>query len=434
MDALYIHGMLNNPDLQPNMTINQWIAAILLFNFKLVHVLAEKHHGPDSLSHREPVEGEDEDKDDPEDWIGCMPTLGLWVVSWLDLALTNKSVTTWMLDSQDGPLPRRGSCLHAKANINNSTYEDNSCNSSQHSDSLEHLADILPFSNNNTNGNSDNHNSGNLPSLDGDLDNSPKATDTTKTSSTNHDADTHTAPSTFPFPQNEKTIQADDELMLIRHYLSDPHPPSNLHGDMLTCFVCRTTRFALANGHLWRWQPDRCHQLCIMPPLRFSLVHNAHDGLGHKGFYSTCRTLLNRFWWPLLDSNVKWYVDTCHQCQLHQTVQVHIPPTIASPVPLFCKVYIDTMFMPLALGFCYIVQAQCSLTTWPEWRTLQTETGHTLGTFIFEEILYRWGAVEQIVTDNGTAYIVALDWLSSRYGICHIHILAYNLRANGIVE
>jgi len=36
--------------------------------------------------------------------------------------------------------------------------------------------------------------------------------------------------------------------------------------------------------------------------------------------------------------------------------------------------------------------------------------------------------------DNGTAYIATLDWLSSRYGICHIHISAYNSRANGIIE
>jgi hypothetical protein len=62
------------------------------------------------------------------------------------------------------------------------------------------------------------------------------------------------------------------------------------------------------------------------------------------------------------------------------------------------------------------------------------ETGHTLGAFIFEEILCWWGAVREIVTDNGTAYVAALDWLSSRFGIRHIRISAYNSRANGIVE
>jgi hypothetical protein len=50
IDALYIHGMLNNPDVQPNTTINRWIAAILLFNFKLIHIPAEKHYRLDGLS------------------------------------------------------------------------------------------------------------------------------------------------------------------------------------------------------------------------------------------------------------------------------------------------------------------------------------------------------------------------------------------------
>ena len=80
------------------------------------------------------------------------------------------------------------------------------------------------------------------------------------------------------------------------------------------------------------------------------------------------------------------------------------------------------------------MQAQCSLTAWPEWRALHVETGRTLGNFIFEEILCRWGAVGEIVTDNGTAYITALEWLADKYGIHHIHISVYNSQANGIVE
>jgi len=92
------------------------------------------------------------------------------------------------------------------------------------------------------------------------------------------------------------------------------------------------------------------------------------------------------------------------------------------------------MFMPLAGGFRYIVQAWCSLTAWPEWRALHMETGHMLGNFIFEEILCRWGAVGEIVMDNGMAYIAALEWLADKYGICHIRISVYNSQANGIVE
>jgi hypothetical protein len=63
-----------------------------------------------------------------------------------------------------------------------------------------------------------------------------------------------------------------------------------------------------------------------------------------------------------------------------------------------------------------------------------SQVSHSIGSFIFEEILCRWGAVEEVVTDNGTAYVAALDWLADKFGIRHIRISAYNSQANGIVE
>jgi len=160
----------------------------------------------------------------------------------------------------------------------------------------------------------------------------------------------------------------------------------------------------------------------------------AHNNLGHKGVYSTHRFLADWFWWPSLDGDVKWFVETCHECQLHQETKVRIPLTVTTPAPLFQKAYINTMHMTPAGSFHAIVQACCSLTAWPEWHALRTETGHMLGNFIFKEILCRWGSVEEIVTDNGSAFITALDWLASKYSIRHIQISAYNSQANGIVE
>src|SRR5467141_3662712 len=39
IDASYIKGMLNNPDIQPCLTVNRWIIRIKLCQFELVHVL-----------------------------------------------------------------------------------------------------------------------------------------------------------------------------------------------------------------------------------------------------------------------------------------------------------------------------------------------------------------------------------------------------------
>jgi hypothetical protein len=70
------------------------------------------------------------------------------------------------------------------------------------------------------------------------------------------------------------------------------------------------------------------------------------------------------------------------------------------------------MFMLPTAGFRYIVRACCLLSAWPEWRALRVETAHTLAVFIFKDILCRWGAVKEIVTDNGAAFVAALDWLA----------------------
>jgi hypothetical protein len=167
---------------------------------------------------------------------------------------------------------------------------------------------------------------------------------------------------------------------------------------------------------------------------RYELLKEVHDILGHKKIYAVHMQLLERFWWPFLNQDVKWFVQTCHQCQVRQMRYHHIPPTVAAPTSLFRKAHIDTMYMPHASGYRYIVQAHCSLSSYPEHRKLRKENGSTIGAFIFEEILCHWGALEEIVTDNGLAFIEALNWLAEQYEIHHIRILPYNSQVNRIVE
>jgi hypothetical protein len=71
VNVRYIKGMLSNPDISPSASINRWIVAILTFHFDLVHIPGT-HHGPDGLSRRPRQVGDDEDRDDEEefvDWI-----------------------------------------------------------------------------------------------------------------------------------------------------------------------------------------------------------------------------------------------------------------------------------------------------------------------------------------------------------------------------
>jgi len=68
VDAKYIKGMLNDPDLQPNAAINRWIQEILMFDFKLIHVPTNQHVGPDALFRRTRAEREEALSDD-DSWL-----------------------------------------------------------------------------------------------------------------------------------------------------------------------------------------------------------------------------------------------------------------------------------------------------------------------------------------------------------------------------
>ena len=82
----------------------------------------------------------------------------------------------------------------------------------------------------------------------------------------------------------------------------------------------------------------------------------------------------------------------------------------------------------------YIVQGHCSLIYWPEWAMLAKENTVTLGKWILYDIIYHWGLLLEIVTNNSPAFLKALTYLEKHYHIKHIGIFKYNSCANGIVE
>ena len=82
VDVQYIKGMLNNSDIQPNTSMNRWLAGIQTFDFKLRHVAATKHQGPDSLSRRRRGQDEEEEEDseeEAEEWIDKVLGCGVWI-------------------------------------------------------------------------------------------------------------------------------------------------------------------------------------------------------------------------------------------------------------------------------------------------------------------------------------------------------------------
>ena len=235
-------------------------------------------------------------------------------------------------------------------------------------------------------------------------------------------------------PRTKDSSERDVELMQVKNYLELLKLPDGMAKSEVRKFLKKASRFFVAGGRLWYCEQDHRHWVVIFDKDRKGILIDAHDNLGHKGYYATRRHVADRFYWPTLDEDLRWYLTTCHECQIMSKQKVFLPPTVSMPRSPFQKCYIDTMHLPRSGGFKYVVQARDSLLGWPEFAKLRKENRRTLGTFILEQLMMRWGILMEIVTDNGTPFVAALEWLSEKYNVSHIRISGYNSRANGIVE
>lgn len=338
VDAQYIKGMLNEPDLQPNATINRWIQGVLLFTFKLIHVPADRHKGPDALSRRPLGEGELVEEDDD---------------SWLD----DIALYTEMRHHHDKLGYENLKCLHSI--ISEGHY------------------DVYISAN----------------------------------------------------------TDADKMLHRYQKFLATLEMPSLPTQQAKRRFIKAASRFFLKNGKMYRRNSSQPPRLVIMTAAkRLDILMQAHEGLGHRGEQAVMHTVKERFYWPHMWNDIRHHVQSCKQCQIRSTKRVEVPIMVSTPATIFTKIYLDIMDMPRAKGFKAIIAARDDLSRASEGRALKSKKSKGVAAFFFEQILCRYGAVGEVVTDNGPEFKEAFQRLMKRYKLPQIKISSYNSKANGVVE
>jgi hypothetical protein len=362
VDAKYIKGMINNPDIQPNASINRWIAGILLFDFKLKHVPGKDHAPADGLSRRPKALEDIDDEEDPDEWIDHAYAFATEILNGMPTWPTHRAHelgadAIYIQGLRNQPIPSRAVATYSITKEHNEVQ----------------------------------------------------------------------------IPRNDISKNRDNDLAEIQKFLTAPTDYMHAAPDMLSRFIKRASRFFVTNGQMWKKNSHGKHQLYVPEDRRLHLIKQAHDDLGHKGIFTVRTRLLERFWWPDLDRDVKWFIQTCHECQIRQLKKIIIPPIVPTPGGLFRKVYVDTMLMPKARGYRYILHARCSLTAYPEWEMVKAENAQAIAKFL-HKIICRWGAIETLVTDNAPQYLEAARIIERDYHVHHIKISPYNSRASGPIE
>ncbi|OBZ76577.1 Transposon Tf2-6 polyprotein [Grifola frondosa] len=191
---------------------------------------------------------------------------------------------------------------------------------------------------------------------------------------------------------------------LIREWQQTLARPQHFSDADYEAFVKFAVGFFCDDHRLWKRDPLGAHKLVVATSDRLRVLKACHDDIGHRGAYATRSAVCERFWWPHVAQDVACRRDP--RTTLRKNPSRHdAPPTIGR------------LSLPPS-----------------KFRALRKETSKTLGDFVFENILCRWGALSEIVTDNGPAFVKAIEYLAKKYHINHIRISGYNSRTNGIVE
>ena len=411
-DAKYIKGMLDNPDMMPNATINRWIDEILLYHFVLRHK-AGATFGPDGLSRR-PVQkddppfdpcSDDEEVDtgppafevaDPsepqplaiEDFVDQIDSRGGYFHG------IAKSLDDFKEELSKADIGRFQEKDGLQSNLNKAKGQI----SNEQAQYVQQLVNVLA-----------------LP-----LENEAKTKERL-------------------YDERHRSVGAleQDEMMPhVAKWLRDKqYKPKNCTEKQHKKLWRLGNRFLIYEGRIYRRGVESQHRLYVEKKHRTYMMTAAHDHNGHRGFFATKALLTQRFWWPEMERDIGQFVKTCHPCQERQKQLVRIPPTKTHTPSIFEILHADIMHMsPASNGCKHIAHGRDHSTTWTEARALRDEKARSIALWLYEEIICRWGCIRMIISDNASSFKAALKWIEMKWGIKHVTISVYNSRANGSIE
>ena len=229
--------------------------------------------------------------------------------------------------------------------------------------------------------------------------------------------------------------EAEEELDQIMQFLVTLKPPKGLTKKGKAAFAQKASNFYVQGVNMYRRRKNLPAQKVIFPlSRRREILTELHEGIGHRGEWAVWEALRLRFYWPGMREDLGEHIQSCHACQLRSTKKMHIPIEPSLPSKLFQKVYLDMMRMPEAHGKKWIVACRDDLSGVTEARAIASDNAETIAKFFKEMIIYRYGPVSEIVTDNGPSLMREFAQIVQKFNVHHIKISPYNSQANGVVE
>ena len=183
-------------------------------------------------------------------------------------------------------------------------------------------------------------------------------------------------------------------------------------------------------------------QLVMPKEYREEMLRLAHEVpmAGHLGVAKTRNKLLEHFYWPGVEKDVKTFCGSCQICQSTGKPNQKIPPAPLKPIPTaeepFSRVLIDCVgpLPQTKAGNRYLLTLMCTTTRFPEAVPLKSITTKKVVEAMIN-FFVKVGLPRTIQTDKGTNFTSKLfKRVVEQLGITHIQSSAYHPQSQGALE
>ncbi|CAI7739935.1 unnamed protein product [Closterium sp. NIES-54] len=202
---------------------------------------------------------------------------------------------------------------------------------------------------------------------------------------------------------------------------------------------------ARARGNHYRWyqgqlqlQSEDGWKLVPAPGEREGVIEEAHRKLGHFGHERTMQLLKTGWWWDGMRKQVKEWVSGCEGCQRSKASLMQAKQELQSlPIRgLGFRWSLDLAGeLPLSRGGQrYILLMVEHASKWLEvWAIPSKDSRHVAKAFK-EQVLCRFGAPGEVLTDQGTEFRGEFQALLDETGITHRLTSRYHPQSDGLTE
>lgn len=201
--------------------------------------------------------------------------------------------------------------------------------------------------------------------------------------------------------------------------------------------------FAIVGGRLYRRGIDgvlrRCVQESEIAPI-LSACHDSACGGHFSGTLTGQKVLRAGYYWPTLFRDAHDYTKRCDACQRYarNDLRMELPLHVSLPLVPFEKWgldYIGEIHPSSTSGMKHIVVATEYLTKWAEARAVKTNDAKSAASFLFEQVITRFGCPKILISDRGKHFLnEVIQDMTDRFRIDHRKTTPYHPQTNGHTE